>query len=318
MEHAMRMIDLHCDTLLNCYRDKQCGLLDNPGHISLKKMQQGEALAQFFAIYISRNEMKTMDPYEIFQDVYKVYLQELERNKDIILPAYCADDIEKNRSEGKMSALLSIEDGIAVSDKIERIEEFYQKGVRLLTLTWNFENAIGFPCSKEETAHQLGLKPFGLDVLAEMNRLGMLIDVSHLSEGGFYDVAKHSKKPFVASHSCARALCNHQRNLTDAQLKTLGEKGGVVGVNFCAAFLKEGAERSMMEDIVSHTVYMADKAGIESIGFGSDFDGIDDELEMKDYAGYPMLLDALSKHFKPAELDKICKENALRVIRDCL
>ncbi|WP_324825743.1 dipeptidase [Sinanaerobacter sp. ZZT-01] len=318
MENTMRMIDLHCDTLLNCYRDGQCELLDNPGHISLRKMKEGGALAQFFAIYISRNEMKTMDPYEIFQEVYKVYQIELEKNKDLILPAYCAADIQKNIELNKMSALLSIEDGVVLSDQMERVEEFYQKGVRLLTLTWNFENTIGFPCSKDEKAHQMGLKPFGIHVVEEMNRLGMLIDVSHLSEGGFYDVAKYSKKPFVASHSCARALCNHQRNLTDEQLKTLGEKGGVVGVNFCASFLKEGASRSMIDDIVAHTVYMADKAGVESIGFGSDFDGIDDELEMKDYSGYLMLLNALSKHFKAVELDKICNGNAMRIIKDCL
>ncbi|WP_313163385.1 dipeptidase [Sedimentibacter sp.] len=314
----MRLIDLHCDTLLNLYRDNNCGLFDNSGHISLKKMQQGGALAQFFAVYISRNEMKTMDPYEIFQGVYEVYQKEMKKNKDVILPAYCAEDVEKNQSSGKMSAFLSIEDGVAVSNKIERLSEFYEKGVRLITLTWNFENEIGFPCSKDEKAHRLGLKPFGFDVLDEMNRLGMLVDVSHLSEGGFYDVAKYSKKPFVASHSCARALCNHQRNLSDEQLKVLGDKGGLVGVNFCAGFLREGAEYSAIEDIVSHTVHMADKAGVESIGFGSDFDGIEDELEMKDYAGYPILLDALSKHFSQAQLDKICKDNAMRIIKDCL
>lgn len=314
----MRVIDLHCDTLLNAYRDNNCGLFDNSGHISLKKMQQGGALAQFFAIYISRNEMKTIDPYEIFQEVYKVYQREMEKNKDMILPAYCAADVEKNQSIGKMSSFLSIEDGVAVSNKIERLAEFHDKGVRLITLTWNFENEIGFPCSKDEAEHSKGLKPFGFEVLDEMNRLGVLIDVSHLSEGGFYDVAKHSKKPFVASHSCARALCNHQRNLTDDQLKTLGDKGGLVGVNFCAAFLREGAGYSAIEDIVSHTVHMADKAGVESIGFGSDFDGIDDKLEMEDYSGYPILLDALSKHFNQAQLDKICKENAIRIIKECL
>lgn len=319
MGKNMGIIDLHCDTLLNCYRDSNFRLLNNTtGHISLEKMQKAGALAQFFAIYISRNEMKTMDPYEIFHEVYKVYQKELENNKDIILPAFNIEDIEKNKELGKISSILSIEDGIAVSDKIEHIEEFYQMGVRLLTLTWNFENSIGFPCSKDENLHKLGLKDFGINVVEEMNRLGMIIDVSHLSEGGFYDVSKHSKKPFVASHSCARALCNHQRNLTDEQLKTLGEKGGVVGVNFCAAFLRENATYTLIEDIVKHTIYMADKAGIESISFGSDFDGVDDELEMKDYAGYEMLLENLKKHFKSSELEMICNKNAMRIIKDCM
>ena len=151
-----------------------------------------------------------------------------------------------------------------------------------------------------------------------MNELGIIVDVSHLSEGGFYDVARLSKKPFIASHSCARQLCDHRRNLTDDQLRTLGEKGGFVGVNFCSAFLREGSNHASIDDIVRHTVYMADKAGIESVGMGSDFDGIDNTLEMKDYAGYPLVMDALSKHFTQSEIDMICSRNIMRVIRETM
>ncbi len=314
----MNIIDFHCDTLLNFYRDKNMELRDNPSHISIKKMQEGGALAQFFAIYISRNEMKTMDPYDIFHEVYLVYKRELEKNNATIRPVYNWKDFEKNRAEGKISSILAVEDGVMLGDKIERLNEIYNMGVRLITLTWNYENSIGFPCSKDEKLHMLGLKPFGLEVVCEMNKLGMIVDVSHLSEGGFFDVAEHSKKPFVASHSCARALSGHQRNLTDKQLKVLGEKGGVVGVNFCAEFLREGSTYSRVDDIVLHTVYMADKAGIESIALGSDFDGIDDELEIKDYSGYPILINALEKHFKSDEIDKICHLNAMRIIEECI
>jgi len=312
----MKIIDTHCDTLLNCYRDNNFNLASNTGHISLEKMIKGDALAQFFAIYISRNELKTMDAYDIFNGVYDKYKIELSKNVETILPAYSEEDVLLNEKNGKMSSILSIEDGIVIDDKIERVGEFFEKGVRLLTLTWNFENTIGFPCSDDNEAHMLGLKPFGIEVVEKMNDLGMIVDVSHLSEGGFYDIAKYSKKPFVASHSCARALCNHRRNLTDKQLKTLGEKGGMVGVNFCSSFLRENSDYATNNEIVEHVVYMVNKAGIDSVGLGSDFDGIDNDLEIKDYAGYPILIDSLRKHFKESELEKICSKNILRVLRD--
>ncbi len=314
----MNIIDLHCDTVLNCLRDSAYFLLDNPGHINLQKMKKGGALAQFFAIFISRREMETMSPYEIFSKAHDVYDQQLKANTDLILPATCVEDVLENKAQGKISAILAIEDGVAAEGKMERLVEFFNKGVRLVTLTWNFENEIGFPCNSEAEAHKLGLKPFGFEVVEKMNELGMLIDVSHLSEGGFYDVARHSKKPFVASHSCARALCDHRRNLTDDQLRVLGEKGGVVGVNFYSTFLKDGSESTFIDDIVAHTVYMAGKAGVESIGFGSDFDGIDCELDMKDYEGYPLLLDALHKHFTASEMDKICNGNVMRLMAETL
>lgn len=316
-DFIMHIIDTHCDTLLNCFKHG-VSLYDNSGHISLKKLCRGGAAAQFFAVFMSRNEMKNIDPYDFFNGVYAVYEKELAANRKLLLPAYCAEDVRKNQAENKISAVLTIEDGVVLGEDIRRLETLFCKGVRLITLTWNYENSIGFPCSSDASAHRLGLKAFGMEVVSRMNELGMLVDVSHLSEGGFYDVARLSAKPFIASHSCARALSSHQRNLTDAQLRVIGETGSVVGVNFCAEFLQEGAVYTPIENIVKHVVYMADKAGIESVGLGSDFDGIDDELEMDDYTGYPRLLSALGRHFTPSELDKICFENVLRLMDDSM
>lgn len=314
----MKIIDMHCDTLLECYRNPIHTLSNNSGHISIDKLLQGNALAQFFAIFISPKEKALMGPYEIFNQVYETYTTQLELNSNYIKPALCVEDILSNAKDSKVSAILAVEDGVILEDKIERVQEVFDKGVRLITLTWNFENAIGYPSSDDPSEHNRGLKPFGIEVVEEMNRLGILVDVSHLSEGGFYDVAKYSKKPFVASHSCARALCNHRRNLTDEQLKTLGNQGGLVGVNFYSAFLKEDSEYATIDQIVEHVKYMVDKAGIESVGLGSDFDGIDCELEFKDYASYPLLLSALSKHFTDDQVDKICNGNAFRILKENL
>ncbi|MEE0741886.1 MAG: dipeptidase [Emergencia sp.] len=314
----MRIIDMHCDTLIEGWRHPERSFYDGETSINLKLLKENGSLAQFFAMYLSRQEMETMDAYDILKGIYGYYRQMMSAHKELIGPAYSAADILENERQGRLSAFLTVEDGVFLDGKMERLEEVYNMGVRLITLMWNFENSVGFPCSDDPEAHRKGLKPFGIEVVEKMNALGMIIDVSHMSEGGFYDVAKYSKKPFVASHSCARSLCNHRRNLTDDQLKTLGNAGGFVGVNFECSFLKEGSDRATFDQIAEHLVYMKNKAGIEAIGFGSDFDGIDDNGELVDYSGFSKLLSVLEKKFTYDELDKICHDNALRVIGDVI
>ena len=314
----MRIADMHCDTLIEGWRHPERSFYDGDASINLKLLKENGSLVQFFAMYLSRNEMKTMDSYDILKGIYGYYKEQMEKYSDIIRPVYSAADVVSNRDKGILSAFLTVEDGVFIDGKIERVQEVYEMGVRLITPLWNFENSVGFPCRDDHEEHMKGLKPFGFEVVEKMNELGMIIDVSHMSEGGFYDVAKHSKAPFVASHSCARALCNHRRNLTDDQLKTIGEKGGVAGVNFECSFLKEGSDRATFEQIIQHLVYMKDKAGIEAIGFGSDFDGIDDNGELVNFGGFTPLLERMEKTFTDDEIDKICSGNALRVMKDVL
>ncbi len=204
-----------------------------------------------------------------------------------------------------------------VEDRLERIGELYADGVRMMSLTWNYENCMGFPQSDDPEVMQKGLKPFGIEAIRYMADLGIVVDVSHLSRGGFYDVAKHAKAPFIASHSCADALCACGRNLTDDQLRMLGDQGGVCGVNYYSKFLKPTEEVSRIGDIVEHMVYIKNKAGIDAVAMGSDFDGIECELEYKDYAGMPLIVEAMSKVFSDDEIDKICAGNALRVFKAC-
>ena len=314
----MRIIDMHCDTLLAGWRKPERSFYDGDTSINLKLLKENGSLLQFFAMYLSRNEMKTMDSYDILKGIYGYYQTQMEKYSDIIKPVYSAQEVLENEEKGLLSSLLTVEDGVFIDGKIERVQEVYDMGVRLITLMWNFENSIGFPCSDDPEAHLKGLKPFGIEVLEKMNELGMIIDVSHMSEGGFYDVAKYSKKPFVASHSCARALCSHRRNLTDDQLRTIGNAGGIVGVNFECSFLKEGSNGATYDQIIEHLLYMRDKAGIDAVGFGSDFDGIDDNGELVNYGGFITLLERMEGKFTYDEIDKICRENALRVIKDVI
>ena len=318
----MRIVDLHCDTLL-VLRMTGKNLENIGGHINVEKLRRGGALLQSFAIFTpSGAEAKiyrlSESPWEYYLNCVELYEKQLELCREHIAPLRSMSELEKNMAAGKISAMLTLEDAVCLEGKIERVQKLYDDGVRLVTLTWNYENSLGFPNSEDPRLHSKGLKDFGIEAVSEMNRLGMVIDVSHLSEGGFYDVAQHSRKPFVASHSCARALCGHSRNLSDAQLHTLGDVGGVCGVNFYSAFLREGSEFSRNEEILSHMEHIANKAGIEAVALGSDFDGITCGLEMEDYSGMARLSELVEKRFGGDDADRILSGNALRLLSDVL
>ena len=315
----MNIIDLHCDTVLFCYKNNKT-LRTWEGHINLEKLRKGGCLAQCFALFIPTHDAavnylgRETEPWELYQELLHCYRGLLADSADVLRPALSAGQILENARSGFLSSILTIEDGVELDGKLDRLDTVYADGVRMIALTWNYENCIGFPNSSDPAEHtRRGLKPFGFDVLEKMNELGIIIDVSHLSEAGFYNVAAHSKKPFIASHSCCRALKDHSRNLTDAQLRTLADAGGVVGVNFYDEFLGNRGGTTAVEDIVRHLLYLRDLAGIESLAFGSDFDGIESTLEFRDYAGFPQILRALEAHFTDDEIDKITHENFLRV-----
>lgn len=164
-----------------------------------------------------------------------------------------------------------------------------------------------------------GLKPFGFEVIERMNELGMVIDVSHLSDGGFWDVIRTSKTPIVASHSNARSLCNHPRNLTDEMIKALAEKGGVASVNFYPYFLHPSGKAGI-EEIICHVNHLVNIGGIESVAIGTDFDGFDDgELKLTHVRQMEQLWNALKKSgFSEFQIDKIWSGNALRVIKEIM
>jgi len=316
----MNYVDLHCDTLMACYLDGKA-LRENNAQVDLLRLKNADLMAQCMAIFIPTHEMAEKyavenSPSEYFNACLGVYRRELEANMDLISPALTMQDFFDNADAGKLSSILTVEDGVIVDGKFECLDELFRIGVRLITLTWNYENCFGFPQSDDEDAMKLGLKPFGIEAVEYMNKLGILIDVSHLSEGGFDDVVRYSKKPFTASHSCCRALCDASRNLTDRQLRLLGESGGVCGINFAPHFIENGSSYTKTGSIVRHIRHIVDVAGIESVAFGSDFDGFDGELELQDCSGMPGLIDELRKSFSEKEVEKICRDNALRLFSE--
>ena len=192
----------------------------------------------------------------------------------------------------------------------------YRLGIRLITLTWNQRNQIADGAGEARTGG--GLTEFGVKVVAEMNHLGMLIDVSHLSEAGFWDVIKKSKEPIVASHSNCYSLCPHLRNLKDEQIKALADKGGVIGVTFVPDFLIKENRKSTVEDVVRHIDYLVEKAGIDHVGLGSDFDGtVELPIGLKGADEIPNITkELLNQGYKEDDIKKILGGNFLRVFKD--
>jgi membrane dipeptidase len=321
----MKVCDMHCDTLyeLNQLRldNKEYSLKDNQLNISIDKMIKGDYLVQNFAVFTHLKQNK--DVIKHVQDMIDTFYLEMERNKDSIQVAYNYEDIINNQKQNKMSALLTLEEGGVVNNDLSYLRNYYRLGVRMITLTWNFDNGIGHPNFKNNGYNEFddvnGLTEFGIEYIQEMERLGMIIDVSHLSDAGFYDVLKYTKAPFVASHSNARSVCPHARNMSDDMIIKLAKRGGVMGINYAADFLGENAQMSTVKDMVKHIQYIKDLAGIDCIGLGSDFDGISQNLEMKDCSYLPMLEKALYEaSFTQEEVEKIFYKNVLRVYKEVL
>ena len=318
----MNIIDLHCDTIIQFYEGRHLADMEE-AHISLKKLRKGGSLAQCFAIFVPTGGAAeyhgiTDTPQEYFDKAYARFEEELRLNSSDLAPARSMKEILENEAAGRMSAILTVEDGITLDGKLENVKDYYDKGVRMVALTWNFENSLGFPNSADPKKHALGLKPFGIEAVRYMNELGIAVDVSHLSEGGFWDVYRATTKPFAASHSCARALCDHSRDLTDEQLRAIAEKGGVVGINFLTGFLSPTAKETTIELVLQHLRHMQKVAGIGTLALGSDYDGMGSTLEWGDFGGMQTLAEAIEKEFGHEDAEKICFKNALRFFRDVI
>ena len=325
---ADKFIDLHCDTLMMSLLYNTGTLFEVPGMLDVKRMKEAGSLAQFFAIFMlpqgaeKRMGLSEPIPDDIYiESCFDVFAATMARHSDIIAPAYYGGDIKKNAADGKMSALLTFEDGRAIGGSMDNLKKYYGRGIRLISLTWNTENCFGYPNSKDPAVMAKGLTAFGKEALSCMNELGMLIDVSHLSDGGFYDVAAISAKPFIASHSNCRSLCPHPRNLTDDMIRILAEKGGVAGINFGPEFLNGDIEckSSTAALICKHIAHMVNVGGIECVALGSDFDGIHGEFEVSGVDKMHLIFDRLRKDGMGEDaIEKIAWKNAMRIIDDCL
>ena len=340
----MKVIDMHCDTLLGLFEKKSKGeeisILKNDLHIDLEKMKKGDYLLQNFAMFGHMENLQGVMPLpEYAFRLADIFFTEMRKYPDQIGIVKSYQDIEDNMKAGKMSAMLTMEEGALCEGKLEYLRIFYELGVRMFTFTWNFANELAWPNriipgalapnglaapGKFIPETEKGLTEKGLEFLAEMERLGMILDVSHLGDKGILEVIEHAKQPFVASHSNARAICGHARNLTDEMIRGMAEKGGVMGMNYCPAFLRDRENWSSplsvsLDDIVRHIRHIVNVGGIECIGLGSDYDGTNISFEMNGAADMPMLEQKLREaKFTEDEIEKIFYKNVLRVYKEVL
>ena len=316
----MKIIDFHCDTMLKIFEsDIGAGLKNNDFQVDIAKLKQGNSLAQFFALFFELDVLreKKKSPFEHTMEMLEVFEEEIRKNSKDIALTTDSKSLLKNEREGKVSAFLTIEEGEAMEGSLDKLEHFYKRGVRLITLTWNHENQIGFPNIRYKNRDR-GLKPFGKEVIEGMNHLGMLIDVSHLSDQGFWDVVEGSREPFVASHSTARSVKAHPRNLSDEMLKALGNCGGVAGINFANYFLSDDPI-SKIKAMLEHMRHMINVAGLETVVLGTDFDGISSDLEIENMGEMQKLVFAMeNRGFTAKEIEYITHKNGQRIIREVL
>ncbi len=273
----MLICDTHCDTLWALARDPnaRCDL-------TLQRLRAGGVSLQTMALFMGADT----EPEKVEQltnDMLSAY-DRLQNE------GWTQVSDPRDARDGAFSTMLSIEGGEIYERDLALLERYRHIGVRMATLTWNFTNTLA-TCHLGDA--QKGLSDKGLDAVREMQRLEMAVDVSHLNERGFWDILEKTDKPPMASHSCARALCDHTRNLSDGQLRALFEKGGYVGVNFFPRFLKKEGPATL-SDIAHHMLRMYEMGGEGKVGFGSDFDGIGEKpVGLDNPADLPALIDAL-------------------------
>lgn len=303
-----QVLDTHCDTISESF-DRGTHLGRNELHIDLERMAAYASYTQFFACFIdprykSRALARCLELIDYFH-------QEIGRREEV---QFCTSAAELHQKP--ISAFLSLEGGEPI-DSLETLRMLYRLGVRCAALTWNHSNHIAAGVLEQDAAR--GLTAFGKTVVAEMERLGMLVDVSHLNERSFWDIAALAKKPFIASHSNARALCGHPRNLTDAQFLHVVKTGGCVGINLYPLFLSDSG-RADIAAVVAHIEHFMALGGGENIGIGADFDGVDAlPEEICGVQDVGRIFDALlQRGYSEEAVWKIAYKNFERVLQICL
>ena len=308
------MIDLHCDTIMQLLDHPDSGdLYRNTWKIDIEKLQKAYSKAQDFALFI--NLGKTNDPYGRYEEMRNLCTTQIHLYGEHIQHVLSYQDVESVYKSGKIGALMSIEEGGVLGGDLDKLKQAYQDGVRLITLTWNYPNGLGEPHCGEQ--HKK-LTPKGVEFVEAMQDLGIIVDCSHLNDAGTEQLGDVLDVPFVASHSNAREVTAHTRNLPDNLIKLIANKGGVIGLNFAQSFLGT-SPISRIEDIVKHGLYLINKGGEDVVALGTDFDGIKPDTEIKDTSEMYRLYDA----FKEAGLsveqcEKLFWKNADRLLKEIL
>lgn len=350
----MFVLDSHCDTPSQILRLRDMSLDNDHAHVDFPKLRRGGVDGAFFALYV---------PASLKGDAAASYADRLLDcvhsclSDDAVLTV-SREQALANKEAGRFSVFVGLENGSAIGNSLEGLRKYYDAGVRYVTLCHSSDNQICDSCASRVGTWN-GLSPFGRDVVKEMNRLGMLVDVSHVSDQTFYDVLDCSAMPVVATHSCCRALADHPRNMTDDMIVRLAEAGGVIQINFYPLFLDdtfsevleksgimqrgETVEAEFIKDpsdparrkawnavqdellalprpsfrrIADHIDHVVELVGIDHVGIGSDYDGIEvTPMGMEDISMMPVLFEELrGRGYSESDIEKIAGANFLRLL----
>lgn len=316
LHHDSIVFDGHCDTLLEIQAGKRkLGKRSEKGDIDLPRLRQGGVTAQVFALYLEDRFLPAQATRESLR-LLDVFYGELAENADALLLATRAQDIEEAKRTGKVAAVIGCEGAEALEGDLGVLRMLHRLGLRLLTVTWSRRNQAADGTYESHTGG--GLTRFGLKLVEECNRLGILLDISHLSAAGVRDVMSASSQPVIASHSNAYALCPNVRNLSDEQLVALAEKGGTVGVTFVPAFITESGREATLSRLLDHIDHIAHMIGIDHVALGSDFDGFGPPatVGLEDATHMPAITAGLlERGYSEAEVRLVLGGNLLRVFR---
>lgn len=324
IHRKLTVCDAHCDTVERIINQGiDLSVKSDQGHIDIPRLMEGGVDVQVFACCVRSGKPAGEHVKLAIKMINALHFQFREHN-DVVIPALKASDILKTEQDGKIAAIIAIEGGQAIEDNLNLLQCFYNMGARILTITWKSTNWAD--ASQEPPRHN-GLTSFGRDVVREMNRLGMIIDVSHASDKTVWDVLETSSAPIIASHSCAKAICSHPRNLNDDLIKAIAKAGGVICVNFYSLFLDQEFKNQLeakknpapepppMSKIIEHIDHIVRLGGIDSAGLGSDFDGMNPPPKgLEDVSKMPRITEALlERGYSVEEVKKIMGGNFLRV-----
>lgn len=305
--------DSHVDTPSELLRSRDISIDNITGHVDFPKLRRGGVDGSFFALYTSAEIAPDAATAHALK-MLAVVQDAIEKDGKSVITV-SPEQAAANRERGVFSVFLGMENGSPIQESLSLLRLFHRLGVRYLTLTHNGDNAIADSAAEARTWG--GLSPFGREVVAQMNRLGMMVDISHASDDTFYDCIRYSKAPIVATHSCCRALCGHRRNLTDDMLRALADVDGYVGINFYPYFLKDSQVPAPgIKEIIDHIDHAVEICGIDHVGIGSDFDGIEvTPVGLDDVSMMPLLFTEMRRRgYTQEQIDKVSGDNLMNVL----
>ncbi|MDQ2901501.1 MAG: dipeptidase [Acidobacteriota bacterium] len=331
VQKSALLIDTHNDVTSRTVDGFDIGKRSTDGHTDLLRLREGGVGAIFFAVYVAADYAKeNHSANRALQMIDTVRHDIVARHPEDFQLALSAADIEAAHKNGKIAALMGLEGGHAIEDSVRLLRDFYALGIRYMTLTHNNTNRWADSSGDVKTAgveHHNGLTDLGRQIVGEMNRLGMIVDISHVADKTFWDALETSSAPIFASHSSCRAISNVARNMTDEMIVALAKKGGVIQINFGCDFLSQKSAdavrahqktvRAQLSDVVANIDHVVKIAGIDAVGIGSDFDGVKCvPVGLDDVSKFPDLTRALlEKGYSAGDIRKIYGENTLRLMR---